>query len=684
MKWQPLICAIFLGLALATLAQAELFITVPDAGFDDHVLPVRGYAYIGEGDYAGDGDYTGPWQSAGGDAWIDHRYYVAIGDFLAVSANNKLYGFENAEDDVYQILEETFIEGATYRLSAQTGSAWSGYADGWWLYFTGQENTSHLAEASGNGPVGAWKQVSLVYTATADDAGHRIGIKLKGDAWVTFDDVTLSYVIPVTIPVDPESDLAAANAAAQSGDTILFSEGTYHITAPIEIKDGVTYQGAGPGLTIIDGNELTRAFVAWGDRTYNNTNENTNDSGPKDWVLDGLTIQNCVADGNDIFAYAGAAYNMKEDFADNDADASGGLDIEEADDDAGAIRLPGPDGIEQSIDDDIHRFVAMDTDNSGELSEAELDAQLLSEEVEFGNQQKDGGAVFVGNVSLGTIQNCEFLNNYSPIDGDDGGAISIAGESVVTINDCNFMGNHTLVDDGGALNVAGLAVVTINDCKFDGNYAASPNASVVRNPQPDGDGGHIKVQGSSASALTPGTTLIVNRCKFYNGKAEDDGGALQAWGIGTILRFDACWFSGNAAADNGTVLSFGHEELGELTVTNCGFSYNISTFDSDRMIEARRNSKFINCTFVGNNQGDQALIHNNADSADTDKDGTDDEFTDTIQVVNCLFVNNVVGEGDQILRSRNTSFRIAATNCLFFGNTRQNGTGAPNVQANRG
>ena len=46
-------------------------ITVPDAGFDDHVLAPGDWVYIGEGPYAETSDYTEPWQSAGGDAYIN-------------------------------------------------------------------------------------------------------------------------------------------------------------------------------------------------------------------------------------------------------------------------------------------------------------------------------------------------------------------------------------------------------------------------------------------------------------------------------------------------------------------------------------------------------------------------------------------------------------------------------------
>jgi len=176
--------------------------------------------------------------------------------------------------------------------------------------------------------------------------------------------------------------------------------------------------------------------------------------------------------------------------------------------------------------------------------------------------------------------------------------------------------------------------------------------------------------------------LIINRCVFLNGNAEDDAGAIQANAQGIVVRIDSCWFEGNTSWDNGTVLQFPNEDQNEATVTNCVFTNNITNADNspDRMIETRRNSKFVNCTFVGNVQEDQDLIYNNANNADGDHDGTDDETADVTQVVNCIFANNVVGNGDDVLGSRNDNFSIAATNCLFFGNTLQNGDPADNTQ----
>ena len=456
---------------------------------------------------------------------------------------------------------------------------------------------------------------------------------------------------PVTITVEPGGDIAAANAIAQAGDTIAISAGTYYLTSQIAIKSGVTYRGAGPGLTIIDGNNVTRAFVAWGDRFFNEDTGNPNNSGPKDWVLEGMTIQNCVADANDRFSYTSAAFNLKTNFATRDTNASGGLDPNEANTQVDGIRLPGADGTEGTADDDLHRFAHIDTNSSGEISLAELDAQLLLREDEFGDQGGDGGAITIANEAVGTIQNCDFLNNHTPAEGDG--------------------------DDGGAVNITGLSVVTINDCLFNGNYACSPNSVAIAGA--DGDGGHIKVQGSSASAITPGTTLTANRCIFLNGNASDDGGAIEVSSTGNVVRLDSCKFEGNTSWDNGNVLRFGSTTQNGATITNCIFVKNITKADNspDRLIEATRNTKVINCTFVGNHQFDEDIIYNNADNADTNGDGVNDETTDTTQVINCLFANNTFGAdatGDHIVSSRNADFfKIKAVNCLFFNNLEPDG-----------
>jgi hypothetical protein len=580
------------------------------------------------------------------------------------------WNVEGAWDPAMATYPEAPVEAGQYTLevtTVSTGGTVEGWLDvqlGWfedpadpWANYA--EYVREWTDVSLFGD-GVWTTLTWDFEIPADDPGLGMNwyLWLRGqsyDDYVIVGDVKLTAAViepPVTIPVDPNSDLAEANESAKAGDTIEFAEGTYNITSQILVKDGVIYKGAGPGLTIIDGNDTTRAFAAWGDRFYNEGNENPNDSGPKGWVIEGMTIQNCVADANDRFSFTGSAFDMNDVFAENDADGSGGLNPEEANADSDGIRLPGPDGEEGTEDDDLHRFNHMDTDGNGELSQEELLAQIAVSEDEFPYENRDGGAIFLGNQASGTIKYCDFVTNYTPIEGDDGGAITVSG----------------------------LSVLTVIDCWFDGNYACSSTG--VSEEGADGDGGHIKVQGNSESALTPGTTLIAKQCVFLNGRAEDDGGAIKSTGDGTVVRLDACRFEGNTAWDNGTVLQFADNAQNEITVTNCIFVNNITKTDNspDRMIETKRNSKFINCTFVGNIQEDQDLIYNNANIQDTDGDGVDDEMADVTQVVNCIFVNNTVGNGDDVLGSRNNDFSIAAKNCLFFGNTLQNGDPADNTQ----
>jgi len=657
-------------LSEAEPAPPELSVMIPvlNAGFEDPVLDEDGYTW---------GDVPG-WTLVGGEATgVEGSgvWSVTLADFdpvIAPEGENVLfteYLPEGIAKGVTQVLTETFAADTDYTLTAEVGNSNYYYNGGYSVQLLAggtviaEDNDTLWPEYK------TWATSTVAYTYDPNDSAlvgqpleiRLLNLELDKDSppagevvGVEFDNVTLSYVAGaepgVTIPVDPNSDIAAANELAQPGDTIEFAAGVYNLTSQIEIKDGVTYQGAGPGLTIIDGNDVTRAFVAWGDRGATNGQIDANGlsvpnaTGPTGWVLEGLTIQNCVADTKnreDILSsardlltnYTGAAYTLATAQEEN----------------GGVTNNPEWfDILSNGTDDD--------------LTDAELQAYLDGNPVGSdghlvvnGDKTDDGGAITIHDGAVGTIANCEFLNNYTPAGGGD---------------------------DGGAINITGLSVITINDCLFDGNYAVSPDSVAVDGS--DGDAGHIKVQGNTPTDgfINAGTTLIANRCTFLNGNAEDDAGAIQANSQGVVARIDSCWFEANTAWDNGTVLQFPNEDQHEATVTNCVFVNNITKADNspDRMCEVRRNTKFINCTFMGNVQEDQDLIYNNANAADGDNDGTDEELADATQVINCIFVNNVVGNGDDVLGSRNADFTIAATNCLFFGNTLQNGDPADNTQ----
>jgi len=196
------VAVVLLPVSSAMAGQRD--IPVPDAGFDDHALNS-----IGDYVYIGDSGYMGAWKShyGSGGAYIDYRYWMADGDLPARSGDLKAYP-SDAEvfDYIYQILDQTYVEGETYTLSVWVGNAWpaEGYADGWGLYFTGEDYTVNLVEAHGLALSSDWEQISVAYTATAADAGKRIGIKMsgeQGESYVTFEDVTLTRVSVVPLPL---------------------------------------------------------------------------------------------------------------------------------------------------------------------------------------------------------------------------------------------------------------------------------------------------------------------------------------------------------------------------------------------------------------------------------------------------------------------------------------------------
>ena len=380
----------------------------------------------------------------------------------------------------------------------------------------------------------------------------QINIAIQGGDGVAhfyFDNINLLEP-PATIIVEPGGDIAAANALAVAGDTIDIAAGTYAITEAIEIKDGVTYQGAGSGLTIIDGNNVTRAFVAWGDRGATNGQVDVNGvgvpnaTGPTGWVLDGLMFTNCVSDTlnrQDILSaardllnnYTGTPYTLVAAQAEN-----GGIE-----DNPGWFDI-----LSGSADDD--------------LTDVELQAYLDANPVGSAghlvvndDKRDDGGAVCILNGAAGTIKNCDFSNNTAV---DDGGAIMVDGDAlVVVIENCTFNIN-TCGDQAGALKLSGAeSNSTVTGCSFTDCSA------------PEDDGGAIQMDGAGDA----GSIYTLTGCTFTGCSAFDDGGAILATADNSTYVWTDCAFIGNyvtdSGADGGAVRY--NSDRAEMTVTNCSF-----------------------------------------------------------------------------------------------------------------
>ncbi|MCG7853100.1 MAG: hypothetical protein MIO92_11320, partial [Methanosarcinaceae archaeon] len=213
------------------------------------------------------------------------------------------------------------INGGVVNVAGMLGLGWDGgdgyvnVNDGGLLALAnihGDGSTSikqaSLLSINGTGAVtlpGNFVGVIETYAAAGLIAGNGV---LGAVQAVAADDVTTVTALPLPINVATVEELEAAADAAVAGDTILLAEGLYAITSQIEVKSGVTYLGAGADLTILDCNNVTRAFAAWGDRgavdgqvEINDANEVVNvqnTTGPTGWVIEGMTIKNAVSDAN--------------------------------------------------------------------------------------------------------------------------------------------------------------------------------------------------------------------------------------------------------------------------------------------------------------------------------------------------------------------------------------------------
>jgi hypothetical protein len=552
------------------------------------------------------------------------------------------------------------------------------------------------------------------------------GVRINSPGHDTFSISTPKKAEPgATIVVEAGGEIAAANELAQDGDTIEIAAGTFVLAKQIEIKDGVTYRGAGPGLTIIDGGGVTRAFAAWGDLGATNGQVDANGvgvpnlTGPKDWVLEGMTIQNCVADANNRQDILSAARDLLNNYT--------GV----------PYTLAAAQAENGDVTDNPEWFDVLSGGADDNLTDAELQAYLddnlpgsAGHLVANDGMNTGGGALILRNGSAGTVQNCSFLNNQAPLNSGDGGAINTSGSGVTLIIDsCEFIGNSC--DDGGgalrlnsgsACTITGTTftenqavmssgdggaimtsnpgtTLTIDNCEFNGNscidgggairLGASDSAQTITGSTftgnyiivGGGDGGAIKIDGDDS-------TYVLMDCSFIGNTAADDGGAVMYNPDRAELTVTNCAFigngkdaDGNTVGDDGGAWYTGDDDAGPMTFENCLFADNAST--DDRIIEVKAAFAFLNCTFIDNVAGDEAILAIRGQDWDSTGDGVDDVTTDDSIIANCLFINNTMLSNKEIIGdTRNGIFAPTVINCLFFGNLDQNGDPAVNADGN--
>ena len=311
--------------------------------------------------------------------------------------------------------------------------------------------------------------------------------------------------------------------AADPGDTVNVPAGTFFEN--ITIGDGKTLEGAGPSLTVIDGD---------GGRTVDLLGDAT---------LRSLTVQNGSVGEGIGGNIVNIGFNLTLDgveVTDGFADLGGNVYSD------GALTITGStisDGQATSSGAGIYT-----------LGSASISGTLFSANASSGIE---GGAIYVSDSDV-TISSSQFVAN----DALTGGAIYGDSDSSVTIGSpgacavaatdlVSFVADTTFVNHdvpGGGAAIYTLGTLEVHQALFDGNVAS--------------------LSSSGGAINTTGDTTVT--CSAFGNNGGDDGGAILS--RSGVLNIDTTLFEANSAFATGGAV----DASGTVSVANSRFVGNIA------------------------------------------------------------------------------------------------------------
>ncbi len=261
-----------------------------------------------------------------------------------------------------------------------------------------------------------------------------------------------------------------------------------------------------------------------------------------------------------------------------------------------------------------------------------------------------------------TISNCHFLENFASFAG--GGMWVNQGDPVVS--NCTFTRNSSTAGAGMVIRNTNNTVLT--NCMFIGNTAITAG----------GFGGGLF--NSASSPTVTGCTFVGNTaergagmsnelanpnvidCMFNGNVAVSTGGGVNNNISGDPI-FTNCVFLENTAISGGAIYSTGgNGEFINLTVSNCSFTGNASTFSGSAVFGSNGQLSMSNSTFDANTAGGSGTL------------GYADDYN--VVVTNCVFNGNDVGSEGGAMEFRdgaNSTSTSEINNCTIFGNNALSG-----------
>lgn len=332
--------------------------------------------------------------------------------------------------------------------------------------------------------------------------------------------LSMSAASAAVFNVSAQADFQnALTTAATNGeaDTINVSAGTVNLTATLTYAPGfsenfaLTIQGAGPGMTILDGGNVRRALSLDTRSAVPDTNAALS--------VAGITFQNgnnagaVEPDGGGVFLQTGtASITLRDCQVLNSV----------ADDDGG--------GLSASIDNGIDSFILVEdsmfndniavgtsaTGGDGEGGGTKLDGNgatvTLKDNTFNRNQAEDDGAgALIDDADSASVSGNTFADNIASPDGE-GGGLEVRVDELADLRDNIFLRNRAF-DGGGAVLDDFTDAVVVNNV-FLNNEA---EIFVVG----DGDGGGLDIEADCFC-----NSIVVTNNTFY-GNSGDEGGGLR-------------------------------------------------------------------------------------------------------------------------------------------------------------
>jgi len=316
---------------------------------------------------------------------------------------------------------------------------------------------------------------------------------------------TVNTTIDDVTPANGKFSLREAITKADitaGADVIVIPAGVYKITrtgagenanatGDFDVTGIVTIQGAGAGLTIIDGQRLDRVFDITG----------TDPSAIK-VVLQGLTVRNgsVTSDGGGI-QVANADLVVRDcAVTGNRSTATGGGISNAAQTGTGNVKL-------------VLSTVARNVAGAG------------------------GGGLFVGGSSLLTVTDSTIRRNIA----SKGGGINA---TTPTLTNCTISGNTAAGDSGGGVSAT---VATLTKCTVSGNSTENSGGGIQAGTA---SLTNSTISGNSAGfggGIRAGTATLTN-CTVSGNHTNNDGGGILTTATATLTK---CTVSGNSASARG-------------------------------------------------------------------------------------------------------------------------------------